>query len=165
MHGLSSAATPRGGRSLLDRSSDPARAAAPGGHCADVLGHACAFLTGRPTPGRPRQLTALQESRLVRDLMGGALGYGYATDLWTSRRIAEMIDRRFGVRYHRAHISRLLAQNDWDARAHECRARARDEAAMERRNRNFGCPIHIFSALRGNAPPRYSVRPCQRRIP
>jgi hypothetical protein len=101
----------------------------------------------------------------VRDLMGGALGYGYATDLWTSRRIAEMIDRRFGVRYHRAHISRLLAQNDWDARAHECRARARDEAAMERRNRNFGCPIHIFSALRGNAPPRYSVRPCQRRIP
>ena len=49
----------------------------------------------------------------MRDLMGGALGYGYATDLWTSRRIAEMIDRRFGVRYHRAHISRLLAQNDW----------------------------------------------------
>src|ERR1051325_2374521 len=139
MHGLSSAATPRGGRRLLDRSSDPARAAAPGGHCADVLGHACAFLTGRPTPGRPRQLTALQESRLVRDLMGGALGYGYATDLWTSRRIAEMIDPSFGVRYHRAQIAGRRPKTAWAARPRGARPRARDEAAMERRNRNFGC--------------------------
>src|ERR1044072_9493299 len=134
MHGLSSAATPRGGRSLLDRSSDPARAAAPGGHCADVLGHACAFLTGRPTPGRPRQLTALQESRLVRDLMGGALGYCYATGLWTSRRIAERIERSLGVRSHGPPITGLLAKTAGGARPHECRARARDEAAMERRN-------------------------------
>src|SRR5947207_9637313 len=47
----------------------------------------------RPTPGRPRRLTARQEGRLVRDLMGGALAHGYATDLWTSRRIAELIER------------------------------------------------------------------------
>ena len=86
----------------------------------------------RPTPGRARRLTARQEARLLRELLRGALAHGYGTDLWTTQRIAEVIERRFGVRYHRAHVSRLLARNDWSPQKPERRARERDEAAIER---------------------------------
>jgi transposase len=71
----------------------------------------------------------------MRDLLGGALAHGYRRDRWTSQRIVEVIVRKFGVRYSRAHISRLLARNGWDARAHARQAGVRDEAARERWNR------------------------------
>lgn len=94
--------------------------------------HGDAGLKVRPAPGRPRRLTARQEARLLRELLRGALAHGYATDLWTTRRIAEVIERRFGVRYHRAHVSRLLARNGWSPQKPERRARERDEAAIAR---------------------------------
>src|ERR1044072_651887 len=89
----------------------------------------------RSAPGRPRLLTAREEGRLMRDLLGGALAHGYRRDRWTSQRIVEVIVRKCGVRYSRAHISRLLARNGWDARAHARQAGVRDEAARERWNR------------------------------
>jgi transposase len=86
----------------------------------------------RPTPGRPRRLTARQEARLLRELLRGAQAHGYGTNLWTTQRIAEVVERTFGVRYHRAHVSRLLARDDWSPQKPERRARERDEAAIAR---------------------------------
>jgi transposase len=86
----------------------------------------------RPAPGRPRRLTASQEARLLRQLLRGALAHGYGTDLWTTQRIAEVIERLFGVRYHRDHVGRLLARNDWSPQIPERRARERDEDAIAR---------------------------------
>ena len=94
--------------------------------------HGDAGLKVRPTPGRPRRLTLLQEARLLRELLRGAAAHGYGTDLWTTRRIAEVIERKFSVRYHRDHVGRLLARNDWSPQKPERRARERDEAAIER---------------------------------
>src|SRR5437867_572512 len=94
--------------------------------------HGEAGLRVRPAPGRPRRLTARQESRLLRELLRGAPAHGYATDLWTTQRIAEVIERRFGVRYHRDHVGRLLAQCGWSCQKPERRARERDEAAIAR---------------------------------
>jgi transposase len=67
---------------------------------------------------------------LLRELLRGAQAHGYGTDLWTTQRIAEVIQQTFGVRYHRAHVSRLLARNDWSPQKPERRARERDEAAI-----------------------------------
>ena len=94
--------------------------------------HGDAGLKVRPTPGRPRRLTLLQEARLLRELLRGAAAHGYGTDLWTTQRIAEVIERKFSVRYHRDHVGRLLARNDWSPQKPERRARERDEAAIER---------------------------------
>lgn len=98
--------------------------------------HGEAGLKVRSAPGRPRRLTARQEAQLLRELLRGPLAHGYGTDLWTTRRIGEVIERRFGVRYHRAHVSRLLARNDWSPQKPERRARERDEAAIARWKRN-----------------------------
>ena len=55
--------------------------------------HGDAGLKVRSAPGRPRRLTARQEARLLRELLRGALAHGYGTDLWTTERIAEVIER------------------------------------------------------------------------
>ena len=94
--------------------------------------HGAAGLKVRPTPGRPRRLTARQEARLLFELLRGALAHGYGTDLWTTKRIAEVIERKFEIRYHRDHVGRLLARNDWSPQKPERRARERDEAAIAR---------------------------------
>src|SRR5512144_2934091 len=44
----------------------------------------------RSSPGRPRRLSAAQGRRLVRALAKGAQAQGFATELWTTARIAEV---------------------------------------------------------------------------
>ena len=94
--------------------------------------HGDAGLKVRSASGRPRRLTASQEARLLRALLRGAMAHGYGTDLWTTQRIAEVIERTFGVRYHRAHVGRLLGRNDWSPQKPERRARERDEDVIAR---------------------------------
>jgi transposase len=86
----------------------------------------------RSAPGRPPKLTARQRQALVRLLTQGATAHGYATELWTTARVAELIGRRFGVYYHRDHVGRLLHQLGWSHQKPERRAAERDEAAIAR---------------------------------
>ena len=90
----------------------------------------------RQAPGRPRRLSVRQRALLLQQLLKGALAHGYPTNLWTTQRIAELIERRYGVRYHRDHIGRLLTQCEWSCQKPERRARERDEARIERWKRN-----------------------------
>jgi len=66
-------------------------------------------LEAKPAPGRPSKLTTRQREALVRCLLKGAAVFGFATDLWTCPRIAEVIERRWGVQYHLDAIPRLMA--------------------------------------------------------
>ena len=95
-----------------------------------------AGLKARPVAGRPPRLSARQRGALLRQLLRGAMAHGYATQLWTTQRIAEVIERRYGVRYHRNHVSKLLAQCGWSCQKPERRARERDEPAIVRWKRN-----------------------------
>jgi len=90
-----------------------------------------AGLKAKPVPGRPRVLTRPQRRRLPQVLLRGAQAYGYHTDLWTCARVAAVIEREFGVRYHPAHVSRVLAGCNWSCQKPERRAVERDEAAIE----------------------------------
>ena len=58
----------------------------------------------RSSPGRPPKLTPTQHRRLGRLLLQGPLAHRYRTDLWTTSRIAEVIHKHFGVRYHPEHV-------------------------------------------------------------
>jgi len=95
-----------------------------------VRRHGAAALAPKPVPGRPPKLTARQRERLPRLLARGARAHGYATDLWTTKRVATVITREFGVHYHPAHVSRLLAACGWSCQKPERRALERDEAAI-----------------------------------
>jgi len=87
------------------------------------------FQVGR-SPGRPPKLTARQRRELVRRLLHGPLAAGYRTDLWTTARVAELIHRHFGIRYHPDHVGRLLHALAWSPQKPERRALQRDEAAI-----------------------------------
>jgi transposase len=86
----------------------------------------------RSSPGRPPKLTSLQQRRLVRLLLAGPLAQGYRTDLWTTARIAEVIQKRFAVRYHPDHVGRLMHKLGWTPQKPESRALQRDEDAVAR---------------------------------
>lgn len=87
-------------------------------------------LQARPAPGRPPKLEAKQLKRLPRLLIRGAPAWGFTTELWTTQRIASVIRREFGVKLHRAHVSRLLSRLGWSCQKPERRAVERDEAAI-----------------------------------
>lgn len=87
-------------------------------------------LKAKPVPGRPPRLTGKQKTQLVRLLTHGAMAHGYRTALWTTQRIAELIERRLGVKYHRNHVGKLLHQLGWSHQTPERRAVERDEAAI-----------------------------------
>ena len=86
----------------------------------------------RPVPGRPPKLDASDRRRLEQLLLRGAHAAGFATDLWTCPRVATVIRREFGVRYHVDHLGRLLRRLGWSPQKPERRARERDEAAIRR---------------------------------
>ena len=86
----------------------------------------------RASPGRPPRLSAAQRRQLVKVLLGGPLAQGYRTDVWTSARVAEVIRKRFRVRYHPDHVGRVLHQLGWSVQKPERRALERDEAAIAR---------------------------------
>ena len=87
-------------------------------------------LNPKPHPGRPSRLTMRQKRQLMRRLLKGARANGFSTDLWTCPRIAEVIERHYGVEYHVDHIPRLLDALSWSCQKPEKRAIERDEQAI-----------------------------------
>ena len=86
----------------------------------------------RFSPGRPPKLSAKQKRKLEEMLLAGPLAHGYRTDLWTTARIAEVIERVFGVTYHRDHVGRLLHQMGWSHQKPQRRAVERNQAEIDR---------------------------------
>lgn len=91
-----------------------------------------AALVAKPQP-RPRcRLSDAQKAQLVEILLRGPLAAGYFSDLWTCARVAQVIQREFGVTYHADHVGRILHDLGFTPQKPQRRARERDEAAIER---------------------------------
>jgi transposase len=108
----------------------------------------------RFSPGRPWKLCKGQRQRLIALLLKGAIAYGYRTNLWTTARIAEVIERKFGVRYHRDHVGRLMHSLKWSPQKPKRRALERKEAKIERWKKKEW--PRVKKTLRGWAPISYS---------
>ena len=65
-------------------------------------------LRRRRATGRPCRLTVDQVEEIRRMYTAGAQAFGFATDRWTTAKLAEAIERRFGIRYDQDHVGRLL---------------------------------------------------------
>jgi len=85
----------------------------------------------RPAPGAPAKLSPQQKLELEVALLAGAEAAGFPTDLWTCRRVAELIEQRYRVRYHVDHVGRLLHSLGWSPQKPARRAVERDEAAIQ----------------------------------
>lgn len=65
-------------------------------------------LKAKPQPGAPRRLSDQDLQRLEGLLLQGATAHGWLNDLWTGSRVSQVIERHFGIKYHPAHVSRML---------------------------------------------------------
>jgi transposase len=89
-------------------------------------------LTRRPPPGMTPRWSVEQRAQLPALLARGAETYGFRGDVWTARRVAQLIADTFGVRYHRDHVSRVLRQIGWSRQRPVKRATQRNEEAITR---------------------------------
>ncbi len=80
--------------------------------------------------GRPPRLTATDLRRVERGLQRGAEALGFDNGLWTSSRVAELIDVECGVRYHPSHVWRILRQLGWTCQRPTGRALERNEETI-----------------------------------
>jgi transposase len=87
-----------------------------------------AGLAPRPTPGRPRFLTPDQDQQVRVWLSQKPTTHGFSTDLWTARRVAELIRRRFGIAFHPNYLRAWLTQRGYSPQRPARRARQRNEA-------------------------------------
>jgi transposase len=80
--------------------------------------------------GRKPRLTPRQKSRLEQHLLAGPERLGYETNLWTSERVADLIQQEFGVRYHPGHVWKILVALGWSCQRPVGRALERNEKAI-----------------------------------
>jgi transposase len=87
-------------------------------------------LSHRRPPGAPRRLAAEQLARVPTLLQRGPQAYGFRGQVWTRKRIAEVMRVEFGMVYHPTHVGRFLKALRWSPQKPVRRARQRDEAAI-----------------------------------
>ncbi len=85
----------------------------------------------RFSPGRPRSLTDRQRRKVVKLLLKGAMANGFSTELWTTARVARLIEQHCEVQFHRSHVARLLHEMGFSCQKPERRALERDEDKIE----------------------------------
>jgi transposase len=59
-------------------------------------------------PGAPPKLSKSQRDSLILVIESGPQAAGYQTGVWTGPMIRDLIEQRYGVRYHKHNIPRLL---------------------------------------------------------
>jgi transposase len=89
-------------------------------------------LRHKPPPGATPRLSEQERAELSELLARGAEAHGFRGDVWTCERVTIVIRREFGVRYHPAHLSRLVRKLGLSLQKPMRRANQRDEEALER---------------------------------
>ncbi|HEV2126805.1 MAG TPA: winged helix-turn-helix domain-containing protein [Chloroflexota bacterium] len=87
-------------------------------------------LKRHPPPGATPKLTAEQRAQLPALLAKGAEWYDFVGNVWTTKRVAAVVKREFGVSYHPAHVSRLVRQAGLSLQKPVVRATQRNEDAI-----------------------------------
>ncbi|HSV98823.1 MAG TPA: winged helix-turn-helix domain-containing protein [Sedimentisphaerales bacterium] len=83
------------------------------------------------SPGRNCRLTDAQQKGVERALLMGAQANGFHSNLWTLSRVARVIERQTGVRYHPGHVWRVLQKMRWSLQRPAKRAKERNPEAVE----------------------------------
>jgi transposase len=91
-------------------------------------------LRRRKAPGGVPKLTADQFAQIPALLERGAEAFGFAGQVWTTKRMAVVLQRVFGVRYSPGHVSKLVRHLGWSIQkphpAGTRRATQRNEATI-----------------------------------
>ena len=88
-------------------------------------------LRSKPHPGSRPKLARAKWPELERLLLDGPKARGFPTELWTLRRVADLIRRHFSVQYDPSQVSRILHSMGWSRQRPTRRARERNEQAID----------------------------------
>lgn len=81
--------------------------------------------------GRKPRLQPVQLEELREGLKEGPEALGYGTSLWTTWRVADLIARQTGQKFHPGHVWRILRSLGWSCQRPTGRATQRDEPAIQ----------------------------------
>lgn len=87
-------------------------------------------LAATPHPGPAPRLSRRREQAVLSWLAKSPLAFGYETDLWTTRRLAEVIEKRYGVRFNASYLAEWLTRRGYSPQKPEVRAVERDNPAI-----------------------------------
>ena len=87
-------------------------------------------LYARKAPGPKPRLGEEQLAQLPALLKQGAEAHGFRGEVWTCPRVAQVIQRQFGVTYTQQQVGKILRKIGWSRQKPVSRASQRDEAAI-----------------------------------
>jgi transposase len=97
-----------------------------------LIAHGKSALAAKPHPGPAPKLSLDQKQSLIAILKRGPLAAGYKTDLWTCKRVAQVVRKQFRVKYHPDHLGRLMHDLGFSPQKPQTVAREQDAEAVAR---------------------------------
>jgi transposase len=91
-----------------------------------------AGLKAKPHPGPRPKLTPSQERQVLQWFRLSPKSFGFSTELWTARRVAQVIQHKFRKKFHPHYICQWLAKRRITPQKPERQARERDEREVRR---------------------------------
>ncbi len=88
-------------------------------------------LKAAPRAGRKPLLNSRDVQRVRAALSKGARAHGFSADLWTLPRVALLIERITGIRYHPGHVWKILGAMNWTVQKPEQQAKERNPIQVE----------------------------------
>lgn len=110
-------------------------------------------LRAKPGRGRPAKLTRRQTRQVLSWFAKSATEFGFPNELWTGARVALLIRRKFGVKFHPRYVNQWLAERRITPQKPRRRPRERDDDEVRRWLRSTWPQIK-------NGPPGYARTSC-----
>lgn len=82
--------------------------------------------------GRKPTLDSFALLRIQERLERGPESLGYVTQIWTTKRVAELIEQECGKKFHPGHVWKILRQMGWSCQRPTGRAVERDEQKIQK---------------------------------
>jgi transposase len=89
-----------------------------------------AGLAAQAVPGRPAKLTSTQERIVLRWLDDNPTEHGFATELWTAGRLAQLIEQEWGIAFNEHYLCAWLRQHGYAPQMPKRVPRERDDKAI-----------------------------------
>ena len=89
-----------------------------------------AGLQPRPHPGAAPKLPRRKQGLVLGWLRKNPKSFGFPTELWTAKRVAQLIERTFGIRYHPRYLNAWLTAWGFSPQQPRRQPRERDEAGI-----------------------------------
>jgi transposase len=81
--------------------------------------------------GRKPRLSVKQAAAVTTALVAGPRANRFGSDVWTLRRVLELVEKLTGVKYHIAYMGRLMRALGWSCQRPAARAKERDEKKIQ----------------------------------